>query len=205
MSAQLPPIQSETPASAATSGNASAIPEPGTPTRATSPRPQGLDPSLQSQLDKRDQRITTEIQRLAALIEKLQAPPAPAASTETAATPPPAPPSQPVAPASATAAEASPSPVLAAAAERPYNEAELKAYGVMDAEGVDIDSSDPESKLIDWSDPIKAARTTKAAIEAKKTRTANAALPVSGGVAATNPIASITDREKLWEMAKKAW
>ena len=206
MTAQLPPSSNEAPASASAPSTPSPQAEAGSQTRAHPQKPQGgIDPALQSQLDKRDAKFLNEMAGLRALIESLKAP---AASSSTEAAQPPAalpPASPPAAPASAPAAEQRQN--QAPAAEPPASEAQMRAYGVMDAMGVDIDAADPEAGTIDWSSPEKAAKTTRAAIEAKQRRTANAALPVSGGSPVSNPIAKVTDVNELFRIARqnKAW
>ena len=206
MTAQLPPSSNEAQASAPATSTPSPQAEAGSQTRAHPQRSQGgIDPALQSQLDKRDAKFLNEMAGLRALIESLKAP---AASSSTEAAQPPAalpPASPPAAPASAPAAEQRQN--QAPAAEPPASEAQMRAYGVMDAMGVDIDAADPEAGTIDWSSPEKAAKTTRAAIEAKQRRTANAALPVSGGSPVSNPIAKVTDVNELFRVARqnKAW
>lgn len=77
----------------------------------------------------------------------------------------------------------------APAGERPTapNPQTAAAWAVMDGEGVEIDDADPEAVSIDWTSPQTAYASTQQAIAAKRRRTANAALPLSGGQPNSRP------------------
>ncbi len=200
MSAQLPPNSDGAQASASQPGNPSPKAEAGSPTRAHPQQPGGLDPQIQSQLDKRDARILTQFQDLKALIEKMGTAQAPQTDPNTSNPPISPPPSPPAQPASPPAAETRQPETIT---QPPPSPSAIAAYAVMDGEGVEIDEADPEAQLIDWKTPDAAYRTTRAAIAAKQKRLANASLPLSGGTPGVNPIANVKDTSQLFKIAKE--
>lgn len=77
------------------------------------------------------------------------------------------------------------------------------ANSIMDAEGIDIEETDPEARAIDWTDRKTVYASMRQAIEDKRRRTANANNPLTRGApAGTNPIANITNTDDLWRIAR---
>lgn len=75
------------------------------------------------------------------------------------------------------------------------------AWAVMEGEGLDIEDSDPEAKMIDWTSPQTAYKTTAAAIEAKRKRMGNAALPLTGGAPNNKPLHHGMNASQTLDMA----
>jgi predicted ribosome quality control (RQC) complex YloA/Tae2 family protein len=103
-----------------------------------------------------------------------------------------------------------------------FTEEEMKvnnaAQTLINLSGITFDDNDPEGKIIDEAaetgDAQKYLDAVKQAIDAKKTRLAKGGSPATertpeggapgaiGGTPNSNPIANITDPNKLWELAK---
>jgi len=156
---------------------------------------EGFTRAQQSQRDKQEARITTRINDLRAgleLVGQTLTPEAEAkARTALAKTPIVDDSGQVTLPAQGRPAPnqvETPNP-QAPAGEKPQapNPQTAAAWAVMDGEGVEIDDADPEAASIDWTSPQTAYATTQQAIAAKKRRTANAALPLSGGQPNSRP------------------
>lgn len=207
MPAQFTPNGAETQASEPAAANHSATPEVGAQTSATASPPALLTPDAvrsllreeltafqreqQSQRDKQESRINQRIDMvkttLAATGKTLSAEDEQKAraaisqeiaNNSQAAT---APPSRPA------GTEAEQPTIQTPAADKPTapNPQTAAAWAVMEGEGIDIDDADPEARMLDWTTPQTAYTSAKIAIEAKRKRIGNAALPLTGG--APNP------------------
>jgi hypothetical protein len=104
-----------------------------------------------------------------------------------------------------------------------FSEEEIKvnnaAQALIDLSGITFDENDPEGKIIDEvaesGDAEKYLKAVQQAIDAKKARLAQAGVVPTervpeggapgaiGGTPNANPIANVSDPDKLWEMAKQ--